>query len=170
MDNECKHVRTSWDITFMKIAEILAERSVCLKIRTAALIVRDTQIISMGYNGTFKHTIECCDYWNSEYKSCKHINNNMTFYGWLKTDDFKDKHRIWSLANELHAETNALKNIKAKDAANYIMYTLYSPCDLCAKEIISYGIKTIYYKYKYKRGEESLKLLESYDIKCTQII
>ena len=48
----------------MKIAEVVAQRSTCIKRRVGAVLVKDSHIISTGYNGApvgFKHcTYETC--------------------------------------------------------------------------------------------------------------
>ena len=55
--------RSDWPTTFMDMLEVLRGRSCCLKIRTTAMIVNDTQIISIGYNGTFSGFDECDVVW-----------------------------------------------------------------------------------------------------------
>ena len=44
--------RPGWDDYFMAIADMAAKRSNCRRRQVAAVIVRDHQIISTGYNGT----------------------------------------------------------------------------------------------------------------------
>lgn len=158
--------RISWHEFFINVMEILTKRSSCIKLKTAALIVHDTQILSIGYNGTFPGDVECNNYWFEYYKT---TSQSISFADWCKTDEFRSLHRKWSLANEIHAEANALKWISRKDTKDCVMYTLYSPCDLCAKDIIAHNIKTVYYKHLYKHGEESLKKLDKYGVKCIKL-
>ncbi len=159
-------LRPSWNKTFIDIVEVLAKRSLCLKLKTAAIIVKDTQIISIGYNGTYSKCIECNEFWKEEHKK-----NNLTisFDEWLNTEEFKDMHREWSKLYEVHAEANALANIKRADANNCVMYTLYAPCDACAKAIKAYGIQLVYYKHKYKHGDDALERLNKLQVSCVQI-
>jgi dCMP deaminase len=161
--------RPSWDKIFIDILEIIKDRSTCLKIKTAALIVKDTQIISIGYNGTFAKCTECADYWYEKYKQ---MNSGMSFDEWLLTREFRDGHREWSKSYEIHAESNALSWISKHDNCKYIMYSLYSPCDACAKEIIKYKnvIDRVIYKNKYSRGDDALKRLRDMEIPCYQYI
>ena len=156
----------------MDITKELSKRSLCLKIQTACLIVKNTQILSIGYNGTFSGKEECCELWKSIYDS-KNLDfkRDLTFSEWLLTSEFKNAHRDWSLKEEVHAEINALLYISKRDITkDYILYTLYSPCDACTKEIIAYGISNIYYKYEYSRGSEALKRLSKMGINCQKII
>ena len=43
--------RISWDNYFIEIAHIVSQRSICSSRKIGALLVRDKQIISRGYNG-----------------------------------------------------------------------------------------------------------------------
>ena len=160
-------MRPDWHTTFMNITRELSKRSLCLKIKTAAIIVKNTQIIAMGYNGTFSKTTECCDKWKEVWQKRKE--QIMTFKEWIISDEFKDSHRDWSAKEEIHAEANALSNISKKDSKDCILYTLYSPCDTCAKEIINYGIKHVYYRIKYSRGDGALERLKGMGVECIQI-
>lgn len=44
-------VRPSWDEYFMRIAELAATRSTCLRRQVGAVIVKDKKILATGYNG-----------------------------------------------------------------------------------------------------------------------
>ena len=64
-------VRPSWDTYFMKLAELAAQRSNCMKRGNGAIIVKDFRIVSTGYNGTpFKHK-------NCNEGGCKRCNSNV---------------------------------------------------------------------------------------------
>ena len=43
--------RPSWDEYFMKIAMLVAERSTCRRHHVGAVIVKNKQILTTGYNG-----------------------------------------------------------------------------------------------------------------------
>lgn len=45
------HQRPDWDSYFLEIAKVVAKRSSCLRRQVGAVIVRDKDIISTGYNG-----------------------------------------------------------------------------------------------------------------------
>jgi dCMP deaminase len=164
-DYEC--IKKPWYEIFMGFAEILLNRSCCLKYKTATIITKGNQIVSIGYNGTFSGSIECCNFW---YDVWKEHHSQVPFNNWIKTEEFRRMHSNWSKKNELHAEMNALNYINKDNVDdNYILYTILSPCDNCAKTIISYGIKTIYYRIVYHRGIDALTLLISNGIKCIHI-
>ena len=51
-EEDMTDTRPSWDEYFMKIAEDASTRSNCLRRKVGALIVKQRNIISTGYNGT----------------------------------------------------------------------------------------------------------------------
>lgn len=164
-------IRPNWHQTFIDILEIINKRSLCVKLQTSALLVKDNQIIAIGYNGTFNNHIECKDYWLNEFKNMNLPLNDecYTFDDWLQTEQFKKLHRDWSVKNEFHAESNVLKWHSKNINKDCILYCYYSPCDICAKDIIANDIKKVYYKKKYKRGNESLITLQNANITVSQI-
>lgn len=159
--------RPSWNKTFKDILEVFTRRSKCLKYKTAAMIVCGSQILSFGYNGAFSKCKECDEYWHQYYLK-KRI--SVSFDEWILTKEFRTLHREWSKTNEIHAEVNTLNWISKRDVTDeYILYTTYSPCDACSKEIISYGIKHIRYVYEYPSGADALIRLRDAGVKCIQI-
>jgi len=62
--NPTNKTRISKDDYFMKIADVVSERSTCIKRKVGAVLVKDSHIISTGYNGApsgIKHcTPETC--------------------------------------------------------------------------------------------------------------
>ena len=194
--------RPLWEQTFMNMCKDIAKRSLCIKYQTSALIVKGSQIASFGYNGTASKKDECYSYWKKYYDNLqindKNIcitktrkrkkeqsNNKLTirlikknkipFDEWIKTQEFKDLHSKWSIIHEMHAEMNALQWISKSDVDDtYSIYTYMSPCEQCAKHILAYGIKTLYYHIEYcgriKGDIGGIEYLKNNDVKCIQII
>ena len=109
------------DNFFLDIAKQVAKASYCKRRQVGAVIVKDDNIISFGYNGTisgFPNECEC---------------DNVT-----KKD-------------VLHAESNAIakccKSSYSSDGST--MYITLSPCFECAKIIIQSGIKKVVYFQNY---------------------
>ncbi|MDP4160737.1 MAG: cytidine deaminase, partial [Bacillota bacterium] len=53
--------RPSWDSYFMQMAHVVAGRSTCLRRHVGALMVKEKQILSTGYNGSpsgLQHCVE----------------------------------------------------------------------------------------------------------------
>lgn len=54
-------MRTDKTNYYLNIAEVVSERSTCLRRRFGAVIVYDDVIISTGYNGSVRGDTNCCD-------------------------------------------------------------------------------------------------------------
>lgn len=124
------------DKYYIKVAKLCAKNSYAIKLQVGAIIVKDGQIMSDGFNGT------PCGFENKcEVKSMD---------GGLHT-----------LSYVLHAESNAiLKCAKYGRATNgSTLYITHSPCIECAKLIIQAGIIRVVYLEEYKTldGIELLK-------------
>lgn len=146
-------MRPSWDEYFIGIADLVKERSTCLRRKVGAVIVKDNGILTTGYNGAppgFKH----CD----EIGCLREIMSIPS----------GERHE---LCRALHAEQNAV--IQA--AKNGIpiegstIYTTTYPCVICSKILIASGIKRIVYKGGYP-DDLSQKFLEQSDIVVEQLL
>jgi dCMP deaminase len=126
------------DNLFMEIAEKFSELSHCVSFQVGCVIVKDERIISVGYNGTLPGLINCND----------------KFPAYSVGD--REEHYKWSLANEIHAEMNAIV-YAAKvgiEIEGAILYSTIKPCQHCMKNILQAGIKRIVYKYPYDKDVE----------------
>lgn len=136
--------RPDWDDYFMDIAHVAAKRSNCSRRRVAAVIVKNKQIISTGYNGT-PRGIKNCD-----EGGCPRCNS-----------DVKSGHSL-SECLCCHAEENAIvqasKHGIGVDGA--MIYTTYSPCLLCAKMIINSGINEVVFHSRYSIDDVSSQILQ----------
>jgi len=141
--------RPSWDQYFMDIAQVVASRSNCRRRHVAAVVVRDKQIISTGYNGTPRGVKNCID------GGCPRCNSDVP--------SGHDLHQCLCS----HAEENAIvqaayHGIMLKGST---LYTTYSPCLLCAKMIINAGIVEVVYHQHYSIDDVSMRLLHEAGVK-----
>jgi dCMP deaminase len=122
--------RPEFDDIFMELAVNLAKRSHCIKRHVGAVVVKDTRIISIGYNGPPAGTHNCDEKWPEE--GCP-----------------RDSKGGCSLA--IHAEQNALlyavKNKASVEGAT--IYVTLSPCLACARIIYTMGVKKVIYLNSY---------------------
>src|SRR3954468_13114663 len=118
--------RPTFDEIYMELAQNLAHKSHCVKIKVGAVLTKDTRIVSLGYNGPPAGTHNCDEEW--PLVGCPRA---------LKGG--------CSLA--LHAEENAIlyaaKNKVSLDGAT--LYVTLSPCLSCARMIFTTGIKKVVY-------------------------
>jgi dCMP deaminase len=130
------------DIVFMNITKEVATLSHCVRFKVGAVLVKDDNIISFGYNGTPAGMDNCCE------------RDNVT------------------LPHVIHAECNAiLKAAKNGNSVNdSTIYLTLSPCLDCSKLILQSGIKRVVYLTAYRNleGVDFLKqfiTVEQYDTK-----
>ena len=126
-------VRPSWDEYFMRIAELAATRSTCLRRQVGAVIVKDKKILATGYNGAPSGLKHCLD------------------IGCLRDKLGIPSGERHELCRATHAEQNAIVQaaLFGVSIANSTMYSTTQPCILCSKLIINAGIKKIVTKDSY---------------------
>lgn len=145
-------MRPSWDEYFMGIADLVKERSTCLRRKVGAVIVLNNRILTTGYNGAPPGAAHCED------------------VGCLRESMGVPSGERHELYRALHAEQNAVIQA-AKYGISIEGGTIYSstyPCIICSKILIGSGIKRIVYKEGYP-DELSEKFLNESDIVVEQI-
>lgn len=142
-----------FDRSYLKMAEIWGMNSHADNHKVGALIVKNNQIISDGYNGMP---------WGFDNR-CEHEELHKDNEGNNYIDTITNK-------EVLHAEANAITKVAKSNYSSEgaTLYVTLSPCFDCAKLIIQAGIKRVVYKEKYKK-EEGLLLLEQAGIETLQI-
>ena len=120
----------SWDEYFMGLAFLSAMRSKDPSTQVGACIVKDTQIIGIGYNGFPK-------------------GSNDDDLSWGKTGDILYTKYPYVVHAELNAILNSINNLKGST-----LYVTHYPCNECAKAIAQSGIsKVVFYSDKHKHHE-----------------
>ena len=130
--------RTSKQNYYLDIADSVLERSTCLRRKYGAIIVRNDEIISTGYNGAPRGRRNCSDLGCCTRESLKIPSGER-----------------YELCRSVHAEANAIINAAR---SNMIGATLYlcgryadtgelvgdaSSCSMCRRLIINAGIATV---------------------------
>jgi len=128
-----KNARPLWNEYFMKIAELVASRSTCLRRKVGAIIVRENQILSTGYNGAPKGVPHCED------------------VGCLRTKMKVPAGERHELCRGVHAEQNAIIQaaVNGVSVKGGTMYCTHQPCSICAKIIVNAEIKNVYIADSY---------------------
>jgi len=140
-------MRPSWDEYFIKMAELVAERSTCLRRQVGAVAVRDNHILSTGYNGA-PAGIEHC-----EKLGCMRR---------LLEVPSGERHE---LCNGVHAEQNVIiqASLHGVSLTDSTLYCTHSPCSICAKMLINAGVRRIVCK-NYYADEMALTFLRHTNI------
>ena len=133
--------QTLLDSRYLRMAQIWAENSYCIRRQVGALIVKDKMIISDGYNGTPVGFENVCEDENDH------------------TKDYV-----------LHAEANAITKVAQSNNSSRgaTLYVTTSPCIECAKLIIQAGIKRVVFGEIY-RITDGIELLKRAGIECVQL-
>ena len=132
------------DKTYMRMAEELAKLSYAERKKVGCLIVKDTQIISEGFNGTPAGFNNSCEYYD-------HL------------------HEIYTKPEVLHAESNAITKLarSTNSSCGSTLYVTLAPCFECSKLIIQAGIKRVVFKDKYRNN--GIGILNKAGINTSQI-
>ena len=147
------------DRLYMDIAFRLAQESHCSKVHVAAVAVKNGRIVATGVNGTPSGTVNCEDYWRSVHAA---DGMKLHFDEWLKTQEWRDLHTVWSAVHEIHAEQNlfseAARNGLCLEGTD--VYVTLEPCANCAKLLAVIRPRRVIYAKKYDKGSpESIELL-----------
>jgi dCMP deaminase len=143
--------RTSKIDYYLDIADAIQGRSTCLRRRYGAIIVRNDEIISTGYNGAPRGRVNCGD---MEYCAREQLN--------IPSGE------RYELCRSVHAEANALISAARRDMLNATMYLVgrdaktgelledTTSCSMCKRLIINAGVKEIITRtgeHQYSRTE-----------------
>ena len=123
---------------YLDIAETVAERSTCLRRHYGAIIVRDDEIISTGYNGAPRGRKNCAD------------------LGRCLRDELNiPSGQRYELCRAVHAEQNAIISAARRDTMGGTLYLAgrdpktgklladTAPCSMCRRFIINAGIRRV---------------------------
>lgn len=120
---------------YLGIAEAVSKRSTCLRRKYGAIIVKDDEIISTGYNGSPRGEENCCvmgKCWREE----NHIPHG----------------QMYEKCVAVHAEQNAIISAARRDMIGATLYLYGSangvsinaePCEICRRFIRNAGIKNV---------------------------
>jgi dCMP deaminase len=134
LDNILKsEKRPNWEQYFLMLSILAARRSTCLRRHVGAVIVKEKNVLSTGYNGAARGAPHC------SVTGCIREKMNVPS---------GEKHE---LCTGLHAEQNAILqaayhgvSIRGSD-----IYATTRPCVICTKMIINAGIKRIFFLNDY---------------------
>ena len=126
--------RKSKDVYFGEIADLVSSRSTCLRNQVGAVIVKDSQILSTGYNGAPKGLPHCDE------------------VGCIREQMGVKPGERHELCRGLHAEQNAIiqaayHGVSVRGAK---IYCTTKPCSICTKMIINAGINEIIFLEEYE--------------------
>ena len=117
---------------YLGIAKAVLERSTCLRRKYGAVIVKNDEIISTGYNGAPRG-----------WKNCHEL-------GYCERETLKIPHgERFELCKSVHAEMNAIISASRRDMIGSTLYLAEQnlenpePCTMCRRLIINAGIEKV---------------------------
>lgn len=139
----------NFDEMYMEMAEIVSKQSRARRAQVGALLVKDNNILSFGFNGTPSGFNNDCEE--------RVIDTTPGFNGVFT--------QLVTKKEVLHAESNALmkvaKTTQSSDGST--IYVTLAPCFECAKLIVQAGVKRVVYGSEY-RDDSPIKFLKQANI------
>ena len=129
--------RPSWIEYFLDIADKVASRSTCNRLKVGCVLVaEDNRILATGYNGSPKGLPHCID------------------DGCLLNDEGR-------CVRTIHSEINALLSVDFTLRKNTTLYCSHEPCENCTKSLIQAGVKKVVFREVYSGSKKvSLEIRE----------
>lgn len=148
--------KPSWDEYFMSVADAVKSRSSCIRRQVGAVIVRNKQIVSTGYNGTPRGVKNCNE------GGCERCN---TPSEQIPSGTGLDR------CSCCHGEENAIVQaaLHGMRTEGSDLYTTNVPCTTCAKMAINAGVSKIVFSGSYP-DELGAKLLKEAGIELVQLV
>lgn len=146
--------RPDWDEYFINVAHVVKTRSNCTRRHVAAVVTKDQQIVSTGYNGTPRGITNCCD------GGCPRCASD--------TPSGSDLGECVCS----HAEENAISQSAGHGVSinGATLYCTLSPCLICAKMIINSGIAEVVYEEEYSFSEQTKSLFKEAGVIYRQFV
>ena len=146
--------RTSKENYYLNIADAVLNRSTCLRRKYGAIIVRNDEIISTGYNGAPRGRVNC------------------TELGRCTRDELGiPSGQRYELCRSVHAEANAIISAARRDMLGGTLYLVgrdaktqelladTMPCSMCRRHIINAGITQVV----VRTGEGAYNVIHVHD-------
>jgi dCMP deaminase len=131
----------------MSVCDETSKLSYARRLKVGAVVVKDRNIISFGYNGTPEGMDNNCE------------------------DEIvgTEGHQLVTKPEVIHAEANAICKLARQGVSGEgaTLFLTHAPCVECAKLIIQAGIKSVYWRSPY-RDAKGLDLLHKASITLQQ--
>lgn len=136
MNNQDREFQIKWDKRYMELAEMVATWSTCFREnrQIGAVLVKNNRILTVGYNGAPASVKNC-------YERGECLRNK------LGIESGTQREICYSIDAEQNAIVQAARlGLNTNGATAYVTH---QPCSICARILISAGIKRVVYKHAY---------------------
>ena len=130
-------MRPDWDTYFLKIAQVVGERSTCDRAHVGCVLVVDKRILTAGYNGS-----------PAGQEHCDDVGHLLVNGHCVRT---------------IHAETNAIIQaaLHGVSTRGSTCYVTHYPCINCTKVLINAGITRLVYQTAYNIDPIAISFLQA---------
>jgi dCMP deaminase len=136
-------MRQSWDDYFIEMAQGVASRATCERLKVGAVLVQNRSVRGTGYNGAPRGAPDCLE------TGCLVVNNHCV--------------------RTVHAEANLILQTDASERVDSQVYVTHRPCWHCSNLLANSGVREIIYAEPYRKGvEEVYELLGLIGVKIRQ--
>ena len=130
--------RMSKDKYYLNIADAVLDRSTCLRRKYGAIIVKNDEILSTGYNGAPRGRVNC-----SQLGYCNREQLNIP------------SGQRYELCRSVHAEANAIISAARRDMVGGTLYLVgrdartgellgdATSCSMCRRHVINAGLERV---------------------------
>ena len=141
----------SKDKYYLNIADAVLDRSTCLRRKYGAIIVKNDEILSTGYNGAPRGRVNC-----SELGYCNREQLNIP------------SGQRYELCRSVHAEANAIISASRRDMVGGTLYLVgrnaqtgellpdATSCPMCRRMIINSGITRVVNRI----GDDGIEIID----------
>ena len=159
MDGEkAKLKEKRYNSLYIDLATRISDMSYAERLRVGAVIVKNDNIISFGWNGMPSG-------WDNNCEGVVDVDPNDIRYNYNNfTKELKTRPEV------SHAEQNAIAKLAKSNESGLgaTMFITHSPCMDCAKLVYQSGINTVYYRNSY-RNEDGIQFLEKAGVKIEKV-
>lgn len=146
--------RMSKDKYYLNIADAVLDRSTCLRRKYGAIIVKNDEILSTGYNGAPRGRVNC-----SQLGYCNREQLNIP------------SGQRYELCRSVHAEANAIISASRRDMVGSTLYLVgrdartgallgdATSCAMCRRQVINAGISRVI----IRRTETEFQIVDVHD-------
>jgi dCMP deaminase len=133
--------KLSWDQYFITLSFLISNRSSCKRLKVGCVLVKDTRVISVGYNGFLP--------------------------GFPHESIVRDNHEQATV----HAEQNCITDCAKRgiNASGATAYVTHYPCINCLKLLVASGITSIKYYNDYKNDDIIERIINGQNIRLEKM-
>lgn len=146
---EAKLKKQKYNNLYMDLATRVSDMSYAKRLHVGAVIVKNDNIISFGWNGMPSG-------WDNDCEDKVYCDDgDWTEQQLPKESNVWKKYKLKTKPEVIHAEQNALSKLAKFDGSGSgsVLFVTHAPCLDCAKLVFQAGISSVYYRNSYRNND-----------------